>query len=56
MPICTCGKKKTIDILTRKPVTADEEELKTNPRAACAKLRAAMKLDIDQTTATSSKQ
>ena len=56
MPICTCGKKKTIDILTRKPVTADEEELKTNPRAACAKLRAAMKLDFDQTTATSSKQ
>ena len=44
MPICTCGKKKTIEILTRKPVTADEEELKNNPRAACAKLRAAMKL------------
>ena len=46
MPVCTCGKKKTIDILTRKPITADEEELKNNPRAACAKLRAAMKLDI----------
>ena len=46
MPVCTCGKIKTIDILTRKPVTADEEEVKNNPRAACAKLRAAMKLDI----------
>ncbi len=46
MPICTCGKKQTIEILTRKPITADEEELKSNPRAACAKLRAAMKLDI----------
>lgn len=46
MPVCTCGKKKTIDILTRKPITADEEELKNNPRAACAKLRAAVKLDI----------
>ncbi len=55
MPICTCGKKKTIEILTRKPVTADEEELKNNPRAACAKLRAAMKLETDQTTATNSK-
>ena len=46
MPICTCGKKKRIDILTRKPVTADKEELENNPRAASAKLRAAMKLDI----------
>ncbi|MBR4369746.1 MAG: 16S rRNA (cytosine(1402)-N(4))-methyltransferase RsmH [Victivallales bacterium] len=46
MPVCTCGKKQTINILTRKPITADEEELKNNPRAACAKLRAAMKLDI----------
>ena len=46
MPVCTCGKKKTIEILTRKPITADEEELKNNPRAACAKLRVAMKLDI----------
>ena len=46
MPVCTCGKKQTINILTRKPITADEEELKNNPRAACAKLRAAIKLDI----------
>ena len=46
MPICTCGKKQTIEILTRKPITADEEELKNNPRAACAKFRAALKLDI----------
>ena len=45
MPVCTCGKKQTIEILTRKPITADEEELKNNPRAACAKLRAAMKLE-----------
>ena len=46
MPICTCGKKQTIEILTRKPITADDEELNNNPRAACAKFRAAMKLDI----------
>ena len=52
MPFCTCGKRKTIEILTRKPVTATEEELKSNPRAACAKLRAAIKLEIHQKTAT----
>ena len=56
MPICTCGKIQTIEILTRKPVTADEEELKINPRAACAKLRAAMKLNNHQKTADCSKK
>ncbi|MBR5679534.1 MAG: 16S rRNA (cytosine(1402)-N(4))-methyltransferase, partial [Clostridia bacterium] len=30
--------------LTKKPVEADERELAANPRAACAKLRAAEKL------------
>lgn len=41
MPICTCNKIQTIDIITRKPITATEEEIKENPRAASAKLRAA---------------
>ncbi len=56
MPICTCGKIQTIEILTRKPITADEEELKNNPRAACAKFRAAMKLDNHQKTAVGSEK
>ena len=56
MPICTCGKKQTIEILTRKPVTADEEELNNNPRAACAKFRAAMKLDIHKQAAAGSEK
>ena len=56
MPICTCGKKQTIEILTRKPVMADEEELNNNPRAACAKFRAAMKLDIHKLAAAGSEK
>ncbi len=40
-PVCICGWKPRLKILTRKPVTAGSEELKRNPRAACAKLRAA---------------
>ena len=56
MPICTCGKIQAIEILTRKPITADEEELKNNPRAACAKFRAAMKLDNHQKTAVGSEK
>ena len=56
MPICTCGKIQAIEILTRKPITADEEELKNNPRAACAKFRAAIKLDNHQKTAVGSEK
>lgn len=44
LPICVCGKKKEIEILTKRPVTAGEEELGKNPRAASAKLRVAQKV------------
>ncbi|MDR3293408.1 MAG: 16S rRNA (cytosine(1402)-N(4))-methyltransferase RsmH [Clostridiales bacterium] len=44
MPICTCGKKREVNILTKKPITASDEELKTNGRAESAKLRIAEKL------------
>ena len=40
-PVCVCGKRKEIEILTKKPITASEEELRSNPRAASAKLRIA---------------
>lgn len=43
-PICVCGKKREIEIVNSKPVTSCEEELKTNPRARSAKLRAAIKI------------
>lgn len=43
-PICVCGKKSQITILTPKPIVSDYAELDTNPRARSAKLRAAKKL------------
>jgi len=43
-PICTCGFKPSLLSLTRKPVTADEEELEENSRSRSAKLRVAKKL------------
>lgn len=41
MPICTCGKRKEIEILTKHPIVASEEELKINSRSKSAKLRVA---------------
>ena len=43
-PTCVCGKTSKIRILSRKPVTATEEELANNSKAKPAKLRAAEKI------------
>ncbi len=43
-PVCVCGHKPQVKIITRKPILPSEEEIKTNPRAKSAKLRAAEKL------------
>ncbi|MBO5129039.1 MAG: 16S rRNA (cytosine(1402)-N(4))-methyltransferase RsmH [Oscillospiraceae bacterium] len=43
-PVCVCGKKPQVKIITRKPVVSGEEELERNPRARSAKLRVCQKL------------
>ncbi len=43
-PVCVCGKKPQIKIITKKPITASEEELAENSRSKCAKLRIAEKI------------
>jgi len=43
-PVCVCGKKPEIKIVTKKPITASQEELEYNSRSKCAKLRVAEKL------------
>jgi len=43
-PVCICGKKPKIDIITRKPLTAGEAELAENNRSHSAKLRIAQRI------------
>lgn len=43
-PVCVCGKKPRVKILSRKPITSTEEELERNPRARSAKLRVCEKI------------
>lgn len=43
-PICVCGRKPEVEIITNRPRIADDSELESNSRSRSAKLRAARKL------------
>ena len=44
LPICVCGHKREVKIITKHPITASEKELAENGRAGSAKLRVAEKV------------
>ena len=43
-PVCVCGNKPKIKIVTKKPITASAQEVEENPRSRSAKLRIAEKI------------
>jgi len=44
LPVCVCGKKPSVKIITRKPILPGADELAVNPRSRSAKLRIVEKL------------
>ena len=43
-PVCVCGKKPVVKVISRKPIVSGSRELDENPRARSAKLRVCEKL------------
>ena len=43
-PVCVCGNKPKVKLISRKPIVASNEELEQNPRSRSAKLRVCEKL------------
>ena len=43
-PVCVCGKKPLVEVISRKPILPSQQELTINPRSRSATLRVAEKL------------
>jgi 16S rRNA (cytosine1402-N4)-methyltransferase len=44
LPICACGRKPTMNVITQRPVVPGKDEIRDNPRARSAKLRTAERI------------
>jgi 16S rRNA (cytosine1402-N4)-methyltransferase len=44
LPLCVCGKKEIVKLITKKPIISNQDELSENHRARSAKLRIVEKL------------
>ncbi|MDK2835874.1 MAG: rRNA (cytosine1402-N4)-methyltransferase [Thermosediminibacterales bacterium] len=44
LPVCICNKSKKLEIITKKPIVPQTDEIEKNPRSRSAKLRVAEKI------------
>jgi 16S rRNA (cytosine1402-N4)-methyltransferase len=44
LPACVCNHRKKLNIITKKPVMPNDDEIRMNPRSRSAKLRAAERI------------
>ncbi len=45
LPVCVCGNVPIVEVRTRRPLVASDEEVATNPRSRSALMRVAVRLD-----------
>jgi 16S rRNA (cytosine1402-N4)-methyltransferase len=48
VPVCVCGHRATLGIVTRKPIRPSDEEVSRNPRSRSARLRIAYRAPSQQ--------
>ena len=46
LPVCVCGHVPIVNVRTRRPLVASDEEVAANPRSRSALMRVAVKLDV----------
>lgn len=46
LPVCVCGNVPIVEVRTRRPIVASDEEVAANPRSRSALMRVAVKLDV----------
>jgi 16S rRNA (cytosine1402-N4)-methyltransferase len=44
LPVCVCGSEAVVKLVNRKPITASQREVESNPRSRSAKLRVVEKI------------
>jgi 16S rRNA (cytosine1402-N4)-methyltransferase len=50
LPVCVCGARRALIVLTRRPIRPGDSEVRRNPRSRSARLRAAEKIGIEGAT------